>query len=155
MADPANKNAAKLETINTHFVEHVLGPYAMPGNTIARAAYVGLGMPWDDASTAALFDREAFLRKEWDNESLLSDGETASNITYQATLTTIEKFTGTVSAVTRWREAHPDLAGTDQDCVKAVMAELREALDVSKDMDNTTTITIGAKATTIFVKRVV
>lgn len=35
---------------------------------------------------------------------------------------------GTVSMVTRWRAANPELVGTDKDVVKVFAKELREAL---------------------------
>lgn len=38
------------------------------------------------------------------------------------------KVCGTASMVTRWREAHPELVGTDEDVLNVTVRELREAL---------------------------
>jgi hypothetical protein len=35
---------------------------------------------------------------------------------------------GTVSAVTRWREAHPELAGTEQDIVLVMIEQMHQLL---------------------------
>lgn len=43
-------------------------------------------------------------------------------------LADVEQALATASTVTRWREAHPDLVGTEQDCVKVFVKDLREAL---------------------------
>lgn len=40
----------------------------------------------------------------------------------------LQKKIGTASMVTRWRDAHPDLANTDEDVVVQMTQEAREAI---------------------------
>jgi hypothetical protein len=40
----------------------------------------------------------------------------------------MEKALATASMVTRWREANPDLVGTEKDCVRQYITELQAAL---------------------------
>lgn len=49
-------------------------------------------------------------------------------------LSDMEDGLATASMVTRWREAHPDLVGTDEDCVKVFVQKLREALGGKEEL---------------------
>ena len=63
----------------------------------------------------------------------------------------LEKGLGTASMVTRWREANPDLANTDKDCVKVAMDEVRKALGV--DGHSSTTLRVGSSTVILLFKR--
>ena len=43
-------------------------------------------------------------------------------------LDTMEKAMGTMSTVTRWREAHPDAVGTERDVVRMMRREIERLL---------------------------
>jgi trans-aconitate 3-methyltransferase len=96
-------------------------------------------MPWNDAGTAALFEQETFVRREFDAKSLISDdfnffSSGASGP--ESPLKAVEALIGTLSPVTRWREAHADLVGTDKDCVKVLIAQISEVLgDITSEKD--------------------
>lgn len=69
------------------------------------------------------------MRKEWDRDGKLSNGKGFFGARAEpTTLTDLENGFNTASMVTRWREAHPDLVGTEEDVVKETIRELREAL---------------------------
>jgi hypothetical protein len=82
----------------------------------------------DDTGTIQGFPQELFVRREWDREGVLSNGESFFGGGKERSIDDIEKGLATASLVTRWREAHPDLAGTEKDVVEQFAIELREAL---------------------------
>jgi hypothetical protein len=146
--------AAKVHDIISNFREAVLGPYKTLGSQLAQSGYVDLMMPWDEAATAPLFERETFLRRELDINSepgygadLLADG------VQETPFKRIEGIIETMGPVTRWREAHPDLVGTDKDCVKIVMGKVREALGDGKDTIDVSTLVEGLVTAVLCVKR--
>lgn len=126
-----------------------------PGNLLAHSGYVGLEMPWDNMETAALFEKDTFLRRRWDTDDESSDNNDMFREAAQLkwSLKEIEAMAQTMSPVTRWREAHPDLVGTDKDCVKIILAETREALGVPEDEDANTTLHGGFALVLLCVKR--
>lgn len=145
-----------MRDIFEHFMKVVLEPYQTPGNRLANAGYVGLGMPWDDAVTAPFFERETFLRREWDGDSGVRErvgvpADRAQDPSFL--LKRIHAFLETISPVTRWREAHPDLAGTDKDCVEVVMAEIREAFKDLNGLDEVGAVLASHAMVLLCIKR--
>lgn len=143
-----------MHDIISNFREVVLGPYRALGTRLAQSGYVDLMMPWDEAATGPLFERETFLRHELDINSepsygvdLLADGM------QKMPFKRMEGVMETIGAVTRWREAHPELVGTDKDCVKIVMGEVREALGDGKDTIDVSTLVEGLVTVVLCVKR--
>lgn len=107
--------------------------------------YDNLILPWQidnhdgnqSGHAASLaFPESDFVRHEWDRDGVLSngqdfflaDGAPNGDESGATTLDDLEDRLGTASMVTRWREAHPDLAGTERDCVKEMGAEIRRAM---------------------------
>ncbi|KAJ3544283.1 hypothetical protein NM208_g3138 [Fusarium decemcellulare] len=124
----------KLQTIFDNFRNVVLAPYSTPSSRLTQTGYVDLVMPWDDPSTTPLFDRETFSRHELDGKDYLPVGSKAKKTPDQAgqkppnLLTALERMVRTIGSVTRWQEAHPDLVGTEDDCVEVLMRQIREEL---------------------------
>lgn len=119
--------AAQLKAIQQDF-EQLIEPYFQPGNRIAHDMYDQLPLPWDADPSQTAFPRESFQRFDWDRGGVLSDGKDFFGGSADFPIDLYEQALGTVSAVTRWREAHPDLVGTERDCVTEVVARTREAL---------------------------
>lgn len=107
----------------------ILAPYELVPNRLSRDMYDDLRLPWDVRPALVAFPRDQFVRREWDREGVLSNGKTFFGDGNE--MTSIDSFVqglGTASMVTRWREAHPDLVGTDDDVVTAFAGRLRKAL---------------------------
>ncbi|RAL63178.1 hypothetical protein DID88_004257 [Monilinia fructigena] len=72
----------------------------------------------------------ASLKLDYDRDGMLSDS--SSNDFFgggrEVTLMQAEKGLSTASMVTRWREAHPEKAGTEKDILKLHIEEVRKAM---------------------------
>ena len=120
-------HAKEMNEIQESF-ERVIEPYFQSGNLIAHQMYDNLELPWtvDPAQTA--FPKNKFHRFDWDRGGVLSDGKDFLGGSREFPIELYEQALGTVSAVTRWREAHPDLVGTERDCVTEVVQKMRRVL---------------------------
>ncbi|OCT53921.1 methyltransferase [Cladophialophora carrionii] len=77
----------------------------------------------DDMITALRsFDKATFRRVDWDPATPFFVGETEGD------LDTFESMLGTGSAETRWRQAHPELVGTERDVVRMLRREIERLL---------------------------
>ncbi|KAH8657487.1 S-adenosyl-L-methionine-dependent methyltransferase [Tricladium varicosporioides] len=146
---PDTANAQKLKEIMLHFERDILGPYGVAGNQHSAEMYDNLPLPWDVSPPVKEFTKSDYIKHDYDRDGILSDGKNffagAHNYSYEQA----EKILGTASMVTRWREAHPDLANTDKDCVKIFLNELREASGNNDDWlaGSATTILLFKKST--------
>jgi trans-aconitate 3-methyltransferase len=105
-----------------------LGPYLMPGNKEVMSGYKGLEMPWSLRSPCNEFDRGSYVRRVWNENGVPeTDGSFMCGEKAQS-LEDAESSVATSSSVTRWREAHPKAAHTDQDCVVSAFASIRRIL---------------------------
>ncbi|KAF3019776.1 hypothetical protein E8E14_011602 [Neopestalotiopsis sp. 37M] len=102
-------------------------PYAIEGNSLTRNLYVELPLPWTLDPPATEFEEGTFYRKEW-NKQL--DGSEPEDMGTSMVVSTeqFEMAIATSSSVTRWREAHPDKVGTEQDVVKRMRRRIEELL---------------------------
>ncbi|KAF8217691.1 S-adenosyl-L-methionine-dependent methyltransferase, partial [Mycena galopus ATCC 62051] len=130
---PSTPNAPAIQRILSHLEDDVLGPYTTPGNQLSRTLYRTLPLPWTPSSPSApsasdSFNQSSFLRQEWDVDGVLSDGKEFFGGTSESTLASLTAGLGTASMVTRWREAHPELVGTERDCVAEMARALREVM---------------------------
>ncbi|KAF7562272.1 hypothetical protein G7046_g1856 [Stylonectria norvegica] len=110
-------NSVAIQTALDDFEDRDLSPFFEPGNILTRNLYVDLPLPWTLASPVAEFDEATFVRKQWgpdDNAELLDGGLLTID------LDTLEKILATSSPVQRWREAHPDTAGTERDIIRQI-----------------------------------
>jgi hypothetical protein len=133
------------------FERETLAPYTAPGNLISMNMYDNLVLPWSTPNPVTDFPKPSFVKCEYDREGVLSNGVSFFGGDDECSLKDMERELGTASMVTRWREAHPDLVGTDKDVVKVFINELREALpkDHQKFLRGTgTAILLFKKATT-------
>lgn len=93
--------------------EHLI-PYYMPGNFLLRDRYRNLLLPWTIPEPVTEFDKASFVRKEW------QPGEEFYGGSKEFDMDTLEKLLATTSPHTRWREAHPEDAGTERDMIKVI-----------------------------------
>jgi len=105
-----------------------LAPYELPANRLSRDMYDNLPLPWTIPTPVTVFPEKLFVKHEYDREGVLSDGKNFFGRGTESSLDDVERGLGTASMVTRWREANPDLVGTDQDVVKTFIKEVREVL---------------------------
>lgn len=114
-----------------------------------------LVMPWSPDCTPAVataFDRASVLRKGW---GMGVDGDERFMGNYEMPLAALQRFmVETSSPVVRWREANPELAGTDADCVNVLMGKMRELLGVPKGEEDTFKVRGGGSPLVLMVKRV-
>lgn len=174
ITDPTlTPNAAQVQAILSEFEDVVLGPYALPGNKISQSNYQTLALPWDShnndddglpgttaspASEQSLFDKSTLRRHEWDVGGRLTDGhDFFGGDGTDTTLAALRAGMATASMVTRWRAAHPALVGTDRDCVRVLVGQLREALGAGdgedEDEDEHVRFRTGTGTGVLFVNR--
>lgn len=103
-----------------------------PGNRIAHDMYDHLELPWAADPTQTAFPKDKFQRFDWDRGGVLSDGKDFFGGAYEFPLEVYRYALATVSAVTRWREAHPELVDTERDCVEEVLGQMRQVLGEMK-----------------------
>lgn len=148
-----------MRAIFTRFHTDILDAYSVPGTKISRDGYKNLFMPWDNPTTANLFDRSTFVRRELDRRdpSATTTEDTAKAVAADPLAVSIwqrvENFLNTMDAVTRWREAHPSLAGTDEDCVKMVISETQAAVAEGSAKIDFRNLLLGLKTALLIVKR--
>ncbi|KAJ3140362.1 hypothetical protein HK100_010259 [Physocladia obscura] len=151
LTDPSTPNATRVQQILSHLEDVILAPYVLPQNLLSRNLYRALPLPWDTTPSIDEFDKNSYVRVEWDADGILSNGIDFFGGSDIDSLADLANSLGTASMVTRWREANPELVGTDKDCVTQTMKELKEALDAN-DLE-TTTLKTGAASVLILVKK--
>lgn len=109
---PSVPNAAAMQVEIDQIEEQYLRPYFEPGNLLTRGRYRDLLLPWTLDQPVVGFDESDFFRKDWDlyEKFFVSEPELSLDM--------FEMMIGTMSPVTRWRQANPDAVGTDKDVVK-------------------------------------
>ena len=112
----------KLEAAVDEYMEH--------GNRVSQNLYRDLPLPWTLDSPVSDFDKASFVRKEWNTGDQGQD--TPLEKFYAASsppnLDALEQVFGTMSPVTRWRQAHPEAVGTEQDVVRVMKREMQKVL---------------------------
>ena len=144
--DPSTPNYVNVREAFLRLEREYLAPYELPGNRISRNAYEDLLLPWDINPPVEGFSKSGFTRLDWDRDGHLSDGEHFFLGDKRSTLDNIGKSLGTTSMVTRWREAHPQLARTDEDVIVKMNKELREILGGDE-------VVIGTSCTLLLFKK--
>jgi hypothetical protein len=104
----------------------IVEKHMLPGNLMVRGLYRDLALPWNVDPAVSAFDTESFVRKEWctgpDEETNFFEHQPPIN------LDIMELMIGTASPVTRWREAHPEAVGTEDDVVRQVRRKIEKIL---------------------------
>ena len=121
--NPSTPNAAAIQAAVDEINERELKPFYEPGNLLAQQLYVGMPLPWTLTPPVADLDKSTFYRKEWGPE-LENCEEFLIGGSLTMDMDTVEKFMGTTSQVHRWRDAHPDAAGTERDVIKIMRREI-------------------------------
>jgi trans-aconitate 3-methyltransferase len=111
--------------------EASLDPFMVDGNRLVRKLYIDLPLPWTLAEPVEAFDEKSFVRKEWGTEAASEAGGTFMAIPSPVDMVMMEKILSTSSPVTRWREAHPDRVGTEQDIVRITRRKIEHLLHQS------------------------
>lgn len=109
-------------------LEAAVAPYEEPAHQLVKDLYVDLQMPWTVEPAVVEFDRASLFRRLWNPDGEPDERGEFFMGQHEADLDTMEKMVGTASPVTRWREAHPADAGTEQDVVRIMRREMEKAL---------------------------
>jgi trans-aconitate 3-methyltransferase len=126
--DPSMPNSEAIQAALTAH-EAMLKDYMVPGNILTRELYVGMPLPWTLPTPVPQFDESSFVRKEWNTPNATEPKHTFFSVAPDSIdLDTMEKILGTGSPVTRWREANPDLVGTDKDVVKIIRKNIENVM---------------------------
>ncbi|KAI9743313.1 MAG: hypothetical protein M1818_003159 [Claussenomyces sp. TS43310] len=131
---PSTPNAGEIQRILFRLEREHLAPFELPPNRVSRDMYDELMLPWQCPTPNESFSKEAFKRHVWDRDGALSNGESFFSNTDKISLERLKQSLETGSRVTRWRQANPDLAGTEKDCVKQTIRELKEVLGGSESL---------------------
>lgn len=106
-----------------------LGPWQKGGNWSLMGLYHDLRMPWELAPPCKGFDEAGFRRQVWNEEGVPAGDGTFLCGERWVSVEEFERSIGTISAATRWREAHPRLVGTEDDVVKAAFGRIGALLE--------------------------
>ena len=122
-----------------------LGPYQKSGNWSLMGLYKDLEMPWSSSglrssSSVSCFSRSSYQRHLWNGEGR-PDGDGSFMCGERLmSLEELEKAIGTISAASRWREAHPEMAHTEKDCIKVAFAKIRGLLKSAGESEQLTMV---------------
>ncbi|KAL2823798.1 S-adenosyl-L-methionine-dependent methyltransferase [Aspergillus cavernicola] len=116
---PDMANAEALQEIMDRFQEEYLREFFSPGNLLTRDLYRGLPLPWTVEPAVEGFGEGSFVRKDWETAEEFYAGGSV-----EVDLDVFERMIGTMSPVTRWREAHPGVEGTEGDAVRMFRREI-------------------------------
>lgn len=134
--------------------EDLLRGYMAPGNLLTRDLYIDLPLPWRLATPVPDFDESTFFRKEWNTGSTLeSREEFFVGGEQEVDLDTLEKVLGTASPVSRWREAHPDAVGTEDDVVRIIRRNIERVLHEAGVENGKEVLKGGVAAVLLMVKK--
>ncbi|OIW22582.1 S-adenosyl-L-methionine-dependent methyltransferase [Coniochaeta ligniaria NRRL 30616] len=122
---PSTPNYAAVQAAIQNMAKAV-EQYVVSGNRMSHELYAGMPLPWTLPSPVPEFDEASFLRKEWGTGPDSEPGDRFYVHQQPATLDMLEKMLGTTSPITRWREAHPEAAGTERDVVRILRKEIEE-----------------------------
>jgi SAM-dependent methyltransferase len=105
-----------------------LEAYIVDGNRLSHELYAGLPLPWAVDPPVPEFDEVSFVRKEWGTGPGSEPGDRFYDGQPAGDLDMMEMALGTMSPLVRWREDHPEMAGTERDLVKVMRREIEGAL---------------------------
>lgn len=122
------------------------------GNELVRELYVDLPLPWTLEAPVVEFDRESFFRKEWNKNR---EGIDIDNLGTGRTVTLkqFESIMSTASPVTRWREAHPDKVGTEEDVLVKARRRIESLLHEVGVKPGEELVTAGVAIVLLMVKK--
>ena len=107
--------------------------------------YDNLCMPWDLEIPILAFPRSGHVRYEWNRNGKLECGKENFFAGSEQTIRQLSSSLGTASMVTRWREAHPAIAETKDDCVALTMKRVAQELGFADELEaRDAKITVGS-----------
>ncbi|KAJ4424451.1 hypothetical protein N0V82_000973 [Gnomoniopsis sp. IMI 355080] len=129
---PDTPNADAINTALRDIEAAELVQHFEPGNLLAHDLYATLPMPWtisppEPAFPESLFRRKTFGMSEEEAEGQI-DGEGFYTVAAEFDLDTVEMMLATASPVTRWREANPEKASTEEDIVRSMRRTMEKLL---------------------------
>ncbi|KAJ9136786.1 S-adenosyl-L-methionine-dependent methyltransferase [Coniochaeta hoffmannii] len=128
--------------------------YVVGGNRLSHELYNGLPLPWTVDPPVPGFEEGSLVRREWGTDGPGSEpGDRFYSAQPGVDLDTLEMALGTTSPVARWREANPEMVGTEGDLVRVMRREIEEVMrqagvDQGKEM-----ISGGVQGVLLMVKR--
>ncbi|KAK7892494.1 hypothetical protein LTR67_007591 [Exophiala xenobiotica] len=125
---PSVPNSAAIQAAMDEHQETHMAPFMERGNILTRNRYVDIVLPWTLSQRVHEFDPDTFLRFEWPIDEPFFVGVGDNDDDAGADLDTFEEIVATGSAETRWRQAHPDLVGTEGDVLKQLRFEVERLL---------------------------
>lgn len=108
-------------------LDEQLEDYLLPGNWLTRDLYRHIPLPWTCETPVPEFDESSFKRLEW-NTGPDSPSDCFFVKRQPLPPVLIELILGTASPVTRWREAHPEAVGTEQDFLRIMRRKFEKIL---------------------------
>ena len=111
-------------------VDRELMPFDRRGSILTRDLYVDLPLPWTLDTPVEGFDKASLVRREWNKAREYYEADQKEDLGLGATVTA-EQFASLVntnSSVIRWREAHPEKAGTEEDLVASMKSQIERLL---------------------------
>ena len=128
---PSTPNATAIQAALDQCIEIDLQAYHAPGNFTVRNRYKDLVLPWtveqstgsnSNSSPMPEFDQTTFFRRDWDS------AEDPMAYYPSVDMDTLERVASTASPITRWRQAHPEVVGTEKDRVRILRRETERLL---------------------------
>ena len=120
--------AGEVHAVLLELEQGTLGPFQREGNWSLMGLYRDLKMPWQLDQLCAEFAEEGYRRQVWNEDGRAGEDGTFFCGEEVRSLEDVERGIATISAVTRWREAHPEIANTEEDCVRAAFGRIGEIL---------------------------
>ena len=153
ITDPNTPQAKEVKAAMDDLELNVLAPFELDPNRGTRLMYEKLPLPWDIATPVPALSKANFKRFEWDRDGVLSDGVDFLGGSEEHSLYELGQALSTSSMVTRWREAHPDLAGTESDCVAQTMQAISRVLGAEAQSLQETKIRLGTATVLLMAKK--
>ncbi|CAL5871308.1 uncharacterized protein PFLUO_LOCUS5558 [Penicillium psychrofluorescens] len=155
---PSMPNHAAIQASMLEIEDRYLKPYMDHGTLLAKGLYTDLGLPWSISEPVVGFERETFYRKDWNRDVPCTEGDEffagQSDPRYlSVVLRATEKMLGTRGTVIRWREAHPDLAGTESDVARIMCKEIERLLHEAGVEQGDEIVKMGVDGVLLMVKR--
>lgn len=146
-------NAAAINAAVQEIESQELLPYFEPGNLMSRDLYASIGLPWTVEPPEPSFVESTFVRKLFGTgaaEPSFFDVEPHHHL---FDMDTLETRFATASPVTRWRQAHPDKVGTEDDVVRKIRRVIEKLLHEAGVEEGKELVRSGVSGVLLVVKK--
>ncbi|KAK3293873.1 S-adenosyl-L-methionine-dependent methyltransferase [Chaetomium fimeti] len=152
LVDPSMPGGVAIQAAIDGF-EQALDAYMVPGNRVGRGLYVDLTLPWMLEAPVPEFERDSFLRKEWD----VGEGKEPIDEFYRnqrpPNVDVLVMVLATASPYIRWREANAGSVGTEADPLQVMRKEIEKVMQDAGMDPKTGLIEGGVGAALLMVKK--